>query len=110
MDGEILLLDSLLRSCTSSLFEWWQTFCLAAAGAKATLAAGLRFSGFSGFSERAREMERPRETDVRVVEAEREWVLDLGAARVCSRSRREAAGVVGSDVTTSANKSHSSVR
>ena len=42
--------------------NWWQTFCSAAVGANATLDAG---SGFSGFSERAREMEWPRDPEAR---------------------------------------------
>ena len=87
--------------------NWWQTPFSAAAGANATLAAGLRVSVVS---ERAREVERPRYPEARAVEAERERVLDLGAARARSRPRRESAGVVGSDMKTSANKSHSCVR
>ena len=68
------------------------------------LAAGLRVSVVS---ERAREVERPRYAEARAVEAERERVLDLDVEWSRSRPRREAAGVVGLDVKTSANKSHS---
>ena len=84
--------------------NWWQTPFSAAAGANATLAAGLRVSVVS---ERAREVERPRCPEARVFEAERERVLDLDVEWSRSWPRREAAGVVGSDKKTNANKSHS---
>ena len=86
--------------------NWWQTPFSAAAGANATLAAGLRVSVVS---ERARQvaMERPRYAEARAVEAERERVLDLDVEWSRSWPRREAAGVVGSDKKTNANKSHS---
>ena len=76
-------------------------FFSVAVGANATLAAGLRVSVVS---ERAREVERPRFPEVRVVEAERERDLDLVVEWPRSRPRWE---VDGSDVKTNANKSHS---
>ena len=84
--------------------NWWQAFFSVEAGVNATLVAGLRVVDVS---ERAREVERPRYAEARAVEAERERVLDLDVEWSRSRPRREAAGVVGSDVKTSANKSHS---
>ena len=68
------------------VLNWWQTFCSAAVGANATPAAGLRYSGFS---KRARELERPRETE----SVSGSWI-----------------GVAGSDVKTSAKLEHSCVR
>ena len=84
--------------------NWWQAFFSVEAGVNATLVAGLRVVDVS---ERAREVERPRYAEARAVEAERERVLDLDVEWSRSWPRREAAGVVGSDTKTSANKSHS---
>ena len=83
--------------------NWWQAFFSVAAGVNATLAAGLRVVDVS---ERAREVEL-RYAEARAVEAERERVLDLDVEWSRSWPRREAAGVVGSDKKTNANKSHS---